>query len=252
MSYILDALKKSEQQRGRGAIPNVQTVHSSSLNYRDEKRAYWPYILITAVILNLIAIVYFIFDKDDISDNSTLSIQHTTIDNNAKKTIAMENSQTLASEQSVLSEKPIMYKKQSGNTISTGTEIKPAEIQPGTTKATLPIAVTAIKNTGSISIITPDSSSKASVNKQPVQPQKDIISFYDLPTSIQQQLPAIIVTAHIYSSNPIQRSMVINNNFMEEGEYVIDDLILHEITADGAVFDYAETRFHYSVVSGWQ
>ena len=65
-------------------------------------------------------------------------------------------------------------------------------------------------------------------------------------------MPAIIVTAHIYSSNPIQRSMVINNNFMEEGEYVIDDLILHEITADGAVFDYAETRFHYSVVSGWQ
>ena len=62
MSYILDALKKSEQQRGQGAIPNVQTVHSSSLNYRDEKKTYWPYILITAVILNLTAVVYFIID----------------------------------------------------------------------------------------------------------------------------------------------------------------------------------------------
>ena len=126
MSYILDALKKSEQQRGHGTIPNVQTVHSSSLNYRDEKRAYWPYILITAVILNLIAIIYFIIDKDDISDNSSLSIQQTTVDNNAKKTISIENGQTLASEQSVLPEKPIMhkkpimYKKQSVNTISTG------------------------------------------------------------------------------------------------------------------------------------
>ncbi len=37
-----------------------------------------------------------------------------------------------------------------------------------------------------------------------------------------------------------------------EGEYVIDDLILHEITAEGAIFDYGDTRFHYNVVSGWQ
>ena len=37
MSYILDALKKSEQERGHGSIPGVQTVHSSSINYHHEK-----------------------------------------------------------------------------------------------------------------------------------------------------------------------------------------------------------------------
>jgi len=73
MSYILDALKKSEQERGHGNIPDVQTVHTSSLNYRSEKKAYWPYILIAAVLLNLLAIVYFIVDKDqpaEIADTS--------------------------------------------------------------------------------------------------------------------------------------------------------------------------------------
>ncbi len=64
MSYILDALKKSEQERGQGNIPNVQTVHSSSLNYANTKNTYWPYILIAAVLLNLLAIAYFIFDKE--------------------------------------------------------------------------------------------------------------------------------------------------------------------------------------------
>ena len=62
MSYILDALKKSEQERGHGNIPGVQTVHSSSLNYHGEKKAYWPYLLITAVLLNVAVVLYFIFE----------------------------------------------------------------------------------------------------------------------------------------------------------------------------------------------
>lgn len=231
MSYILDALKKSEQQQGHGTIPSVQTVHTSSLNYRDEKKTYWPYILITAVILNLTAVVYFIIDKDNVSENNLLSVQDTTVDN-----IAATNTETVAP-----AAVPV---KQIRNTI----------IEPE--KTLVQATAEPIKkktNPGKYNeVTTPRSNTNTTVYKQPVQAQKNIIDFYDLPDSIQQQLPTITVSAHVYSSNPLQRSIVINNNFMEEGEYVIDDLILHEITADGAVFDYGETRFHYSVVSGWQ
>ena len=247
MSYILDALKKSEQQRGQGAIPDVQTVHSSSLYYRDEKKTYWPYVLIAAVILNLIAIVYFIIDKDNISENNTLSVQDTAINNNAEKTIAVNNAQ--AAPPSVAAEKQII------NTTKTN-----AKIEPEKTKTVVPATAEAVKKKTNSSnnrdTIPPRTNSYVAVNKRPAQPQtqtqKEIIDFYDLPDSILQQLPAIVISAHIYSSNPLQRSIVINNNFMEEGEYVIDSLILHEITADGAIFDYEDTRFHYSVVSGWQ
>ncbi len=244
MSYILDALKKSEQQRGQGSIPNVQTVHSSSLNYRDENKSYWPYILITAVTLNLAAIVYFIIDKDTISENSALSDQDT-VDNNAEQHIVSNNTATVAP---AATESQI---KQVRNTTGTNTNIKPEK-----TKIVVPAKVEPITKTSSPTnddaIIAPRYNNNSAVNKRPLQAQKNIIDFYDLPASIQQQLPAIIVSAHVYSTNPRQRSMVINNNFMEEGEYVIDNLILHEITADGAIFDYGETRFSYSVVSGWQ
>ena len=53
MSYILDALKKSEQDRGKGAVPGVQTVHSSSLNYHQEKRSVWPWFLAVLVAINV-------------------------------------------------------------------------------------------------------------------------------------------------------------------------------------------------------
>lgn len=244
MSYILDALKKSEQQRGQGSIPNVQTVHSSSLNYRDENKSYWPYILITAVTLNLAAVVYFIIDKDTISDNSALSDQDT-VDNNAEQHMVLNNTATVAP---AATESQI---KQVRNTTGTNTNIKPEK-----TKIVVPAKVEPITKTSSPTnddeIIAPRYNNNSAVNKRSLQAQKNIIDFYDLPASIQQQLPAIIVSAHVYSTNPRQRSMVINNNFMEEGEYVIDNLILHEITADGAIFDYGETRFSYSVVSGWQ
>ncbi len=245
MSYILDALKKSEQQRGQGSIPNVQTVHSSSLNYRDENKSYWPYILITAVTLNLAAIVYFIIDKDTISDSSPLSDQET-VDNNAEQHIVVNNTGIVAPAAA-----PESQIKQIRNTTDTNSQIEPEK-----TKIVVPTQAESIAKTSSPTnddeIIAPRYNNKSAVNKRPVQAQKNIIDFYDLPASIQQQLPAIIVSAHIYSTNPLQRSIVINNNFMEEGEYVIDNLILHEITADGAIFDYGETRFSYGVVSGWQ
>jgi len=81
---------------------------------------------------------------------------------------------------------------------------------------------------------------------------KTVVEFYDLPESIKLQLPAIIISAHVYSTNPVQRSIVVNNNFLEEGEYILDDLILYEITRDGAIFSYHETLFHHGVVNSWQ
>lgn len=244
MSYILDALKKSEQQQGHGAIPSVQTVHTSSLNYRDEKKTYWPYILITAVILNLTAIIYFIIDKDNISENDILSVQETVIDNNAEIHIAATNTETVAP--AAVPEKQI---KQIRNTTSPNTKIEPEQTL---VQATAEPIEKKTNPTNNNEITAPRSNTTTTENKRPIQAQKNIIDFYDLPDSIQQQLPTILVSAHVYSSNPLQRSIVINNNFMEEGEYVIDDLILHEITAEGAIFDYGDTRFHYNVVSGWQ
>ena len=64
MSYILDALKKSEQDRGNGTVPGVQTVHSSSLNYHQEKNPVWPWFLVVLVAINLAAVIYFIQSKD--------------------------------------------------------------------------------------------------------------------------------------------------------------------------------------------
>ncbi len=227
MSYILDALKKSEQERGHGNIPDVQTVHSSSLNYRNEKKTYWPYILIIAVLLNLIAIVYFIVNKENPAETTqqTNVIAHTTTENRpVVKALVTAQSPAAVSDDN--SEKKTPEKP------SPIAEEKTVEIKKQVADKTETIVATQ--------------------EKPVVNEPAAIIDFYELPESIKHDLPAIVITAHVYSSNPEQRSIVINNNFMEQGEYVLDGLILYEITPDGAIFNYQGTLFNYGVVSGWQ
>ena len=234
MSYILDALKKSEQERGRGDIPGVQTVHSSSLNYHGQKKAYWPYLLIVAVLLNLIAIVYFIVDKEQTAP-AEVTTQPVTATGLAVQPMDHDNTMAQAvPEQTSVTTTTIDSSIKSDDEPGTAETSSPAEqaIAPGTKEA--------------------EPATKPVTRPTPVVAEKRVIEFYELPASIKQQLPAIIISAHVYSSNPLQRSIVINNNFMEEGEYVIDDLRLHEITPDGAIFDFRDTRFHHGVVSSWQ
>ncbi len=224
MSYILDALKKSEQERGHGNIPDVQTVHSSSLNYRSEKTTYWPYILIAAVILNLLAIIYFIVDKKPTEDVTVATQQasvtvHTPIENR----VATEETENPVTDGD---NKIIAVKKTEVET----TTVPEQKVQP-------------LAKTKNID---------TSAEKQMISNGTDILEFHELPEAIKQELPAIIVSAHVYSTNPVQRSIVINNNFLEEGEYVLDGLILYEITPNGAIFNYQGTLFRYGVVSGWQ
>ena len=244
MSYILDALKKSEQERGHGGIPSVQTVHSSSLNY-NTKKTYWPYILITAVLLNLVAIVYFVLDKDKLSEKNIAVTQTKAIENKYEVLNATDITQNTISDdtnkQQVQSAAITNSKApKEGLNSKTTTNQTSDNDQPVSEPATENV----IKDDFTRNTITAD--------RNTAEDNTNIVEFYGLPDNIRQQLPAIIISAHVYSTNPLQRSIVVNNNFMEEGEYFLDGLILHEITADGAIFNYKDIKFHIPVVSGWQ
>ena len=245
MSYILDALKKSEQERGHGNIPDVQTVHSSSLNYRSDKKASWPYILSVAVLLNLAAIAYFIFDKN----NPVESVQPTQ-KNISQVPAADDKDDTVSKRPSAI---PVPLASES--TVEHADSSIPAKTDSAAEQSPEePIQQASAKPEPVAKEIPPPS--QIATPPKPLQVSSgntdDILDFHELPEQIKQQLPSITISAHVYSSNPLQRSIVINNNFMEEGEYVLDGLTLHEITRDGAVFNYQGTLFNYGVVSGWQ
>ncbi len=57
MSYILEALKKSERERQRDNVPGILSVHDGIL-HETRKRHIWPYMLVAALLLNAGIIIW--------------------------------------------------------------------------------------------------------------------------------------------------------------------------------------------------
>jgi general secretion pathway protein B len=229
MSYILDALKKSEQERGHGTAPGIQTTHSSSLNYYSNKSHWWPYALVFVIAINLAALLYFVLLKDDAPGNKVAVAQ--------LATTAAQSSPgpTVSMTQAPVSQAPVGQADKAPPVRMANVEPAPIQAEP-----VIPPAETS-----------PASSSDHQANQASAQSDFTAVDRDELPYDIQQHIPIMEFSAHVYSTNPMQRSIVINGRFMEEGDNLGSDLVLNEITPEGAVFDFQGYRFHQGVVSSW-
>lgn len=70
MSYILDALKRSEQERHQGELAHA-TIDTIMLKAKPVKHHWWPYLLIVVLVLNVCVYVYFQFANNKLSDQKS-------------------------------------------------------------------------------------------------------------------------------------------------------------------------------------
>ena len=76
-----------------------------------------------------------------------------------------------------------------------------------------------------------------------VQPADEIPYLEDMSNEFQQKIPTLSFSGHVYSDEPGLRMIMINDAVAREGDPVGTELTLHEITADGVVMGFQETRF---------
>lgn len=63
------------------------------------------------------------------------------------------------------------------------------------------------------------------------------------PAARQDHLPKLTMSLHFYTANPAQRMVRIDNHIVREGQPLSGNLVLEEITPTGAIFSYAGERF---------
>lgn len=61
MSYILEALKKSDKKRQEGQVPDLHTIQIDTLSTGPKKRALWPYLLLAVLALNALVLTAFLY-----------------------------------------------------------------------------------------------------------------------------------------------------------------------------------------------
>ena len=79
--------------------------------------------------------------------------------------------------------------------------------------------------------------------------QRQPLHFMQLPAAIQQNLPDIRISAHVYfEKKPSSRLASINGKIVREGYTLAPDLKVEEITSDGVIFSYKNYLFHVPTI----
>jgi general secretion pathway protein B len=78
-----------------------------------------------------------------------------------------------------------------------------------------------------------------------------LLELWQLPAALRAGVPPLNFSLHVYSTRRDQRSIIINNRMMREGEYVNPQLALSAITPDGVVMKYRNEYFRVSILDNW-
>lgn len=204
MSYILDALKKSERERSLGHVPTLNTVYSDP--QRAAKRRWFWLVLALLILLTLVAAA--IYGAMFWGQNRAFWS-------------AGEQSQTPAAE---APPSTVNTKKLESKSVTT-----PAVAIVGTPRAKIGAPGAARP---------PVSRSAAAVQTSTSYPTID-----DLDDGTRQRLSDIVINAISYSKQPSRRFVMINQKIYRQGQSVNGQISVVEIRPQGAVLRFQGREF---------
>ncbi|MBI4849865.1 MAG: general secretion pathway protein GspB [Nitrospirae bacterium] len=282
MSFILDALKKIEQKRQRGSVPDLMTVHIPAPE-EQRKRPVWQYLVLAALVLNAGILAVWLLPRNTGNQNTpaktAVEQQHETTaaetkSNNSivaekvsdkifdthnssikadKEKPAREVNTTASGKQSVASN-AVKQEQQSTAKANEQEPIHKAQTPqlPAVDVKTPPKKVARLKipkaaATETLSKQSPKTIPASQETQQPdtnkTASTNSIPELSQLPQNVQGELPKISILGHIYSNSSDTRMVNVNGDILREGDTVAKNLTIKEITETGVVFNYNGTLF---------
>lgn len=240
MSYILDALRKSETERRQGRVPDlgqqVQLIH------RPKKKRVSPAVWVAlALILNAGVLAFLFWPGTPLpwapaGQPEAPTVTDTTRDAPEPAPLPVAP----ASEPDAVPEDPVA---------ETG-----AIPEPDTSDSTsMPMAseAPAAESRERATVIVPSSAIPETAAPLADQEQAGRVPhLVELPLSFQKSVPDLTFNSHIYSSSPASRRVMINDTYLRVGES-FDGLRVEDITEDGVVLSRDGRRFRVGVVRDW-
>lgn len=244
MSYILDALRKSDEQRRRGTTPTLLTAQAAALAPpRRKPLSYW--MLGGALLVAGVAI-------------GTLqpwkSAQHAPAPASAPLAAPAASAPAPApvvpAAPAAKVQEPAAPIRKAVPPARAAATPAPAAKPPGEVDAEAQADTKARARrsprepVAAIAKSPPKSSAGSAAGAPPEQP---IVRFSELPVEVQMEIPKLQITVHAYSPVPRERLVGINDLLLREGGSVSPDLKLEQITPDGMVMTYKGYRFRRGV-----
>jgi general secretion pathway protein B len=238
MSYILEALKKSDTERQQGSVPGLQTQHTLYPGFsvykrkRSESLAKMAVPGIVSICLIIAALLlrdhfpYTILKKSTLQELSTSTTPP--VNGYAQNNI----------ERSITPSLPV---------------VTTPHAQQGNDSLSLPVIANEPVITEQKIILQPapillrDYNSpllSAAIDLPPVTDTDIEIPFIEeLSPVVRANLPKMKFAGHTYSEDPAKRMILVNNSIKREGDNIETGLKLEEITWEGLVMNHRGTLF---------
>jgi len=228
MSYILDALKKSQQARRRGSVTISRgSVHRISPSLSDN--GLW----FTAGIIMLMGVttIVFLFWRNT-PDRTPVSLPETV------------TSEAVAQPAGVSLKNDIPRFVPPDKPATSTSQVRDLAEEARVTAPTVAVA------RQKAMVIKPDGKAAAVNSNQQMNSLSPISLVSDdtpllqqMPTEFQRALPRLAVTIHVYSPQESQRILFINNREYHKGDHIESDISVEEIVPDGVVLSFRGERF---------
>jgi len=267
MSYILDALKKSEGERvPEGELPDWKTSHKG--NYTPTPQGATRQQIVSIAVLSAILVVlligagvwvFYAKPRQQTADDSQSEVSPAAESvKPAKRLSSAEFASQTGAETTPVPD--------SGNKATKTTFEKFSQVQQDAESMANAAAKSELakdssthsktsKKAGKGSVVfaeEPLNQSKAKGKKKATSKPK-VVALSELPPNIRRALPPIGFSGHVYSSeDPKQSSVMINGRKMKEGTSVTHDLVLEKITESGAQFSFRGHHFYLGALVDWQ
>lgn len=223
MSYILDALRKSETERRQGKVPDlgqqVQLIH------RPKKKRTSPIVwVVLALLVNAGVLAVVLWPKPTLE---------------TAQRPAPKQEQELASKTAPAAEK--VEPEPAAQAESTQAVVSPPPVLDNN-----PVAERLWP-----AIITP------SVRQQREQsevaeggPIMRVPHLVELPLSFQKSIPDLMFNSHLYSTDPYASRVMINGHYLGQGD-AFSGILVEEVTENGVILSKQGRRFRVGIVRDW-
>lgn len=239
MSYILEALRKSEQERNPQKVPDLATHHTQIQKAPRSKFPYW--VILVIIILNGLFLLYMmdwatepavvpaVSNAPQPPSQTQPQVQTESQPTPVTKaetvpvpSFGRENSETMVEQQTVKTEAESRVV---------------AEAAPVAANVQSPVAEPEVFKPAPVPEVKLDSSSVTNIS--------------DLNYDFQQTIPDMEFSTHVYVSGG-GSFVIINGKSLGDGMAISRGLVIKKIVSDGIILEFRGRRFFLMSMTNWQ
>jgi len=213
MSFILDALKKSESERQQQAPAAFATVPSSESSPRAPR---WLWVLGGLLAINFVVLLGLFLRSGDEPSRTPAVVEGVVADESPSQAVASFAEQIEAARlnESRRQSQPSSSLSEQQAGLETTVDAGPAD------EINTPVAIPA-----------------------PARSTASLPTIYELRANGSLTLPELHLDIHVYSDTPEDRFVFINMSKQREKSQLVEGPTIEEITPDGVVLEHRGTTF---------